>query len=197
MQLCIQLQTEELMRTSLKESFQETSESDWQAIVSAEELAISLQNEMSQATTACDSLKTKVIRLIKEVVEQSAKRTEEGASVHLPPSGLDCSQPFTPTEKVDSPFQPLRPAEGNPWKHIHFSSTSTALSDTRSVTNKNTSKRKEAKKFEFEPWPQGSKFSSWNVPFRREVTTRSTHPRLINEFSTEVGLAAATQECDC
>ena len=49
----------------------------------------------------------------------------------------------------------------------------TALSDTRSVTDESTPKRTEAKKFEIEPWPQGSKFSSWKVSFRTEVTTGS------------------------
>ena len=44
----------------------------------------------------------------------------------LPPPGIHCSQPFTPTEKVDPPFEPMQPGEGNPWEHIP--STSTALS---------------------------------------------------------------------
>ena len=41
------------------------------------------------------------------------------------------SQPFALTENVDSSLQTSQPAEGNPWEHIP--STSTALSDTRSV----------------------------------------------------------------
>ena len=68
-------QTEELMMTSLKDSFQETSESERQAAISAQQSAISLQSEMSQATTACDSWKTKAIKLTKEVC--GAKHEEE------------------------------------------------------------------------------------------------------------------------
>ena len=61
--LRVQLQTEELMMTSLKESFQGNSESERQAVISAQQFAISLQSEMSQATSACDSWKPEVIRL--------------------------------------------------------------------------------------------------------------------------------------
>ena len=86
-------------------------------------------------------------------------------------------------------FQPLRPAEGNPWEQIP--STSTALSDTRSVTDGSSSKRKDAEKFEFESWPQGSTFSSWNLCFRREDTTGSTHPRLVSEWFADVDLASS------
>ena len=42
-------------------------------------------------------------------------------------------------------------------------------------------KGKRAEKFEFEPWPQASKVSSWKVSFRREGATRSTHLRLVSE----------------
>ena len=86
-------------------------------------------------------------------------------------------------------FQPLRPAEGNPWEQIP--STSTALSDTRSVTDGSSSKRKDAEKFEFESWPQASTFSSWNLCFRREDTTGSTHPRLVSEWFADVDLASS------
>ena len=61
-QLRVQLQTEEVMMTSLKESFQENSESERQAVISAQQSASSLQSEMSQATTACDSKETEVTR---------------------------------------------------------------------------------------------------------------------------------------
>ena len=47
-----QVQTEELMMTSPKESCQETSERERQAVISAQQLATSLQNDMSQATAA-------------------------------------------------------------------------------------------------------------------------------------------------
>ena len=115
---------------------------------------------MSQATTACDSWQSDVRRLTKEVAENSTKRKAGGDSLHYssvrpPPSGIDYSHPFTPTDKVDSPFQPLRSAEGSPWEHVP--STSTALSDMRSVTDDSTSKRKDAENFELEPWPQASK----------------------------------------
>ena len=56
-QLRIQFQTEELMMTSLKESSQRNSENDRQAVISAQQLAISLQSEMSQASSACTSWK--------------------------------------------------------------------------------------------------------------------------------------------
>ena len=86
--------------------FQEISESERQAVISAQRLASSLQSEMSQATTACDFWTTKVIRLGKEVAEQNTKRitwetSSHCSSVHLPPSSVARSQPFTPTEKVE------------------------------------------------------------------------------------------------
>ena len=87
--------------------------------------------------------------------EDSWESPSHHSSVHPQTSGTNCSQPFTPTEWVHSPFQPLRPAEGNPWEHIL--STSTALSDTRSVHAESTSKRKEAEKFESAQWPQASR----------------------------------------
>ena len=143
--------------TSLKASFQENSESERQGVIIAWQSASSLQRKMLQATTACTSWKSEVLKLTKEVAEQSTKRiagrkSSHDSSAHLPPSRIDYSQPFTPTEKVDSPFQQLRPAEGTPKEHIP--STSTALSDTRSVTDESTSKREEAEKFESEQWAQ-------------------------------------------
>ena len=71
--LGVQLQTEELMMTSIQETFQGTSESERQALISAQQMAAGLQHEMSQATTACDSWKTKKKRLTKEVAEQNTK----------------------------------------------------------------------------------------------------------------------------
>ena len=87
---------------SMKESVQETSESERQAVISAHELAADLRSEMPQETTACDPWKSKVIRLT-EVVEQSTKRTAGRNSLHCssvppPPPGLDCSQRFAVTK---------------------------------------------------------------------------------------------------
>ena len=107
---------------------------------------------------------------------------------------MDCSQPFAQVERVASPLQTSRPAEGNPCEHIP--STSTALSDTRSVADESVPKRKEAETFEFEPWLQASKFNSWKVSFRREVVSGSTHPRLISEWSAEIDVAASVGELD-
>ena len=76
------------------------------------------------------------------------------------------------------------------------SSTSTALSDTRSVADESTSKRKEAENFESEPWPHASKFSSCKVSFRREVISGSTHPRSISEWFAEIDLAAGMEDLD-
>ena len=124
------------MMKYLKENFQETSESEMQAIISAQQSAISLHSETSQATSGCDYWKTEVKRLTKQVAEQSTKRVAGRNSLHhstvpLSPPGTDCSQPYTPTQRVDSPLQTSRPTEGNPWEHIPL--TSTAQSDTRSV----------------------------------------------------------------
>ena len=57
-------------------------------------------------------------------------------------------------------------------------------------------KRKEAEKFEFEPWPQASQFSSWKVSFRTEVTTGSTHLRLASERLAEFDLPSGMEELD-
>ena len=57
-QLRIQLRTEDLMMTSLKESFQETSEGERQVVVNAQKLAIALQCEISQQSAACAFWKT-------------------------------------------------------------------------------------------------------------------------------------------
>ena len=129
-------------------------------------------------------------------MEQSTKRIEEDASVHLPPPGIDCSH-LRRQKKLIHHFSHCDPQEAiHDGNILFFSSASIAWSDTRSVTNESTPKTKEAKKFEFESWPQGSKFSSWNVPFRRKVTTGSTHPRLIHELSTEIHVTAAMEKLD-
>ena len=137
-----------------KESFHDTTESEMQALISAQEMTAALRSEMSQETTACDSWNSEVIRLTREVVKLSTKRIAGGNSLHYssvprPPPGMDCSQSFAPLEKVDSPLQTSRPADGNACERIP--STSTALSDTRSVAAESSSTRKEAEKFEIEP----------------------------------------------
>ena len=81
------------------------------------------------------------------------------SSVSRPPPGMDCSQSFAPLERVDSTLQTSRPADGNAWEHIP--STCIALSDTRSVADESSSKREKAEKSKFEPWPQASRFGSW------------------------------------
>ena len=43
------------MMTSMMEGFEETSDRERQAVISAQELAAVLRSEMSQETTACDS----------------------------------------------------------------------------------------------------------------------------------------------
>ena len=59
---------------SPEESFQENSESERQAVISAQQVASSLQSDMSQASSDCNSWKDGVWRLTKEVAEQSTKR---------------------------------------------------------------------------------------------------------------------------
>ena len=57
-QLRIQLQTEELMITSLIENFQENTESERRAVISAQQCAISIQSETSKESSAGNSWKT-------------------------------------------------------------------------------------------------------------------------------------------
>ena len=54
----------------------------------------------------------------------------------------------------------------------------------------------EAERFEFELWPQSSKFVSWKVSFRREAISGSTHPRLISDWSAEIDLAIRIEVLD-
>ena len=97
-QLRVQLQTEELMMTFLKGRLQETSESERQAVISAQQQAIALQSGIWQAMTAFGCWETEVMRLTRGVGEQSRRAggTPHGSPVPLPPSGIDYSQPFTP-----------------------------------------------------------------------------------------------------
>ena len=83
---------------------------------------------------------------------------------------------------------------GDPWRRN--ASTCTALSDTRSVTDESTPKRREAEKFECEPRPQASKFKSWNLFFRREVIPGSNHPRIVSDWLAEIEVAASMAELD-
>ena len=153
----VQLHTEGLMIPSIQESFQETSESERQTVVSAQELAIALR---SAGIHSLCLLENEVMRLTKEVAEQSTKKIAEGNSSHhssvpVQPPGMACSQPFTPTEQVDSSIQTSRLAQAIPQEHVP--STSTAPSDTRSVADESSSKRQEAEKLEVELWSQASK----------------------------------------
>ena len=54
-----------------------------------------------------------------------------------------------------SHYSSVYPAEGNPWEHVPW--ISTALSDTRSVTDESTSNRKDAKTLKLEQLPQASR----------------------------------------
>ena len=124
-------------------------------------MASSLQRDMSQASSDCLSWKDGVWRLTKEVAEQSTKRIAGRAPrithlfIHKHQEQIVRNPSRRQNELVHSSFQPLRPAEGNPWEHIL--SSSTALSDTRSVHADSSSKRKEAEKFESAQWPQASR----------------------------------------
>ena len=76
----LEVQAEGLMITSMIDSFHETSENERQAEISAHKPPTTHRSEMSQATTACDSWINEVIRLTKEVVEQSTKSVAGGNS---------------------------------------------------------------------------------------------------------------------
>ena len=73
-QLRGELQTEELLMTSMMESFQETSKGERQAVISAQELAAGLQMKCHREQQPF-FVEDEVKRLVKEVAEQSAKRT--------------------------------------------------------------------------------------------------------------------------
>ena len=62
-QLRVQSQPEELIMKFVKESFQETSESERQSVISAQELAAALRSCMSQETTAC-TISAKIITVL-------------------------------------------------------------------------------------------------------------------------------------
>ena len=57
--------------------------------------------------------------------------------------------------------------------------TVAVFTETGSASVKGTPQKKEAKKFEFEPWRQASKFGSWKSSFRRKVMTGSVHSKLV------------------
>ena len=112
----IKLYTEGLVIPSIWKSFRETSESERQTVVSARESATALRSAGNHSLCL---LKNEVMRLTKEVAEQSTKKIEEGNSSHhssvpVQPPGMACSQPFTPTEQVDSSLQTSRLAEAIP-----------------------------------------------------------------------------------
>ena len=88
------------MISSVKESLQQTSESEGQAVISAQELATALQNEMSQATTSCDSWKSEVMRLRKEVAEQSTKSMARRNSLHYSDTTRNVLFETSPSHKL-------------------------------------------------------------------------------------------------
>ena len=106
---------------------------------------------------------------------------------------MDYSRPFTSAEEVDFTFQPLRPAEDNPRNIIHRLLLLHRTRD-RLPMKMLQKKRKDAEKFELGPWPQASKFNSWKVLFRKEVTAGSTHRRLIREWLKEIRYLASTMD---
>ena len=96
--LRVQSQTEELMMVSMIENVEETSESEMQAVKSIQEIAQCQEERAKKLTT--------------EVAECTAKRIATGNSLHHSPapptpSGMHCSQTFTPTERVAHHYLPL------------------------------------------------------------------------------------------
>ena len=151
---------------------------------------------MSQATTVCDSWWNRSYQTCQgsggTKDEDKWKEHSYCSSVHLPSSRMECSQPFTPPEKVDSNrCDPQNTIRRNIFHRLLL------VYRTRDPLPMNViRKRKEAEKFEFARWPQASKFSSWKVSVRRGMTTGSARPRLINEWSAEIDLASGAAESD-
>ena len=116
------------------ESFQETSESERQAVIDAQELAAVLQNEVSQATTACDSLKKpKRKKTYKRGGRTKHKENNKRKLFAL----LICSSTTATLKEL-----------------IHLSRHRDPQMATHEnkMPMKNASTRKEAEKFEFEHW---------------------------------------------
>ena len=72
-----EVQAKGLMMTSMIESFQETSENERQAEISAHKPPTTHRSEMSQATTACDSWINEVIRLTKRWWSKARRASQE------------------------------------------------------------------------------------------------------------------------
>ena len=64
------------------------------------------------------------------------------------------------------------------------------------VKKKGTPKREAAENFEFESWPQESRFGSWKVSLFREVLSRSMRPQLVGEWSAETDYATSMDDLD-
>ena len=64
--------------------------------------------------------------------KSNCRRELQNSSFPLPTPGMDCSQSFRPTEKVDSPIQTSRLAEANSREHVRFCSN--VLCSLRGVT---------------------------------------------------------------
>ena len=98
-----------------------------------QQLAIFLQNEMSQATTVCDSWEIKVIRLTMEVAEQSTqaigRNTRVAHSSTIIMNGMWASPQ---RQKKLIPTVVIRRTQSVG----HIPSTSIAVSDTRSASVK-------------------------------------------------------------
>ena len=142
------------MMTSPSESVQDTSESERQAAISAQQTVGDCSSKRSVARIY--SLCFLENRGDKVYHGGGGAKHEEDSKRELD-ALLICSSTTTRNEwfatlyadrKVDSPLQTFRPAEGNPLEHIP--STSIASSETRPVADESTSKRKEAEEFEFE-----------------------------------------------
>ena len=137
--------------TSVKESFQETSEGERQAVISAQQLAISLRREMSQATTACSSWENEVTRLTREVAEQSTKRIAGGNPriTHLLATTRKMlfATLLRRQKKLIHNHEHRDPQKATLW--VAYSAT--ALSDTRTVADESTSRGKKQKNSNLSP----------------------------------------------
>ena len=136
----VQLQIEEPMMTSPKDNSQEASESEMQAVVSTTVGDFSWKRNVA----GTDSLWFLGDRSNQTYHGSGGTKHEDNwkepsycSSVHLPSSRMECSQPFTPPEKVDS----NRCDPQNAIRREHIPSTSIAVSDTRSVTDESAPKK--------------------------------------------------------
>ena len=107
---------------------------------------------MSEATTVCNSWEIEAIRLTMEVVEQSTRIAGRNPRiVHLfiyHHQEWNVRNPFTPPEKVDS----NRCDPQNAIRREHIPSTSTAESDTRSVTDESAPQKEGSRDIRIWEW---------------------------------------------